>query len=178
MQVENNRVVSLSYRLVVDGDIVDQADARSPLQFIFGNGMLLPKFEANVAGKKAGDIFDFKLSAADGYGEVIEGMILEFPHDMFMVDGELEEDLLVEGNVVPMQDHDGHILNGTVVELKDNSVMLDFNHPLAGMDLHFTGKVEDVREATEKELKKGHICGCGDEDCGEHEHDGCGCGCH
>jgi FKBP-type peptidyl-prolyl cis-trans isomerase SlyD len=177
MQVSKNKVVSLSYQLEVEGDIVDRADAKNPLQFIFGSGMLLPKFEANIDGKKVGDTFDFNLAAADGYGEVVEEMILEFPHDMFMVDGELEDDLLIEGNVVPMQDRDGNILNGTVVELKENSALLDFNHPLAGMDLHFTGKIEDIREATEKELQSGHVCGCGDNDeaCDCHDHDGCGC---
>jgi FKBP-type peptidyl-prolyl cis-trans isomerase SlyD len=185
MQISKNKVVSLAYQLEVDGEIVDQAGTENPLQFIFGVGMLLPKFEENIENKKVGEKFEFRLSPSEGYGEVNESAILEFPIDMFMVDGKPEEGLLVEGNVIPMQDRDGNILNGTLVELKDNAVVLDFNHPLAGMDLHFTGSIVEIREATEKELEKGHTCGCGnDGDCEEHDHvhdhgkGGCGCCCH
>lgn len=179
MQISQNKVVSLSYQLTVDGDVVDTATAEQPLEFIFGNGMLLPKFEANIVGKGVGDAFKFTLTAAEGYGEADEKAVMDFPLDMFMVDGKLEEDLLREGNVIPMQDNAGRIIQGTVLEVKDEGVTLDFNHPLAGMDLSFEGKILGVREATEKELQKGHVCGCGD-GCEEEEGEGggCGCGCH
>jgi len=184
MQISKNKVISLSYQLTVDGDVVDAATAQQPLEFIFGSGMLLPKFEANLDGKGMGDTFKFTLTAADGYGEVDEKAIMDFPLDMFMVNGKLEEDLLVEGNVIPMQDNAGHIVRGTVLEVNDEGVTLDFNHPLAGMDLNFEGKILGVREATEKELQKGLSCGCGDDcddcDCDdEHgQEGGCSCGCH
>ncbi|MDR2938480.1 MAG: peptidylprolyl isomerase [Prevotellaceae bacterium] len=179
MTITKNQVVSLSYQLTVDGEVVDTATAEQPLEFIFGSGMLLPKFEANIDGKTVGDAFKFSLTAAEGYGEVDEKAIMPFPLDMFMIDGKLEEDLLVEGNVIPMQDNTGRIVQGTVLEVNDEGVTLDFNHPLAGMELNFEGKIIALREATEKELQKGHVCGCGDScDCDdEQQGGGCGCGC-
>ncbi|MGL4363740.1 MAG: FKBP-type peptidyl-prolyl cis-trans isomerase [Bacteroidales bacterium] len=183
MQISKDHAVSLSYQLTVEGDIVDTATAQKPLQFIFGSGMLLPKFEENIAGKKVGDCFKFTLSAIDGYGVVNDQNIIDFPLSTFMEDGKLEEDLLKVGNLIPMRDNSGRVLQGTVVELKDESVTLDFNHPLAGMDLNFEGKIEEVRPATEKELNKGHVCGCGENACGsnscdEDETHHCGCGGH
>lgn len=168
MHISKNKVVSLSYQLTVDGDIVDKATPQNPLSFIFGRGMLLPKVEANIEGKRAGDAFKFTLTAAEGYGEVDEAGINEFPLDAFMVDGQLEEGLLTEGATLPMQDSEGNIFNATVLEVKENSVELDFNHPLAGMELNFEGHVVEVRDATEKELAKGLGGGCccgNDESC-------------
>jgi len=185
MQISKNKFISLSYRLTVDGEVVDAATEQQPLEFIFGNGMLLPKFEANLDGKGVGDTFKFTLTAADGYGEADEKAIMDFPLDAFMVNGKLEEDLLTEGNVIPMQDNAGRIIQGTVLEVKDEGVTLDFNHPLAGMDLNFEGKVLAIREATDKELQKGCVCGCNDDDCddcGCDDEQGqqgcCSCGCH
>jgi FKBP-type peptidyl-prolyl cis-trans isomerase SlyD len=178
MTVSKNKVVSLSYQLTVDGDVVDKATDKNPLQFIFGAGMLLPKFETSIDGLKVGDAFAFTLAATDGYGEVNEDNIKEFPMETFEIDGQIEEDLLVEGNTIPMQDDQGHHFSATVLELKDSSVMLDFNHPLAGMDLCFEGTIVDLREATEKELQQGlqHQCCCGDEGCDCDEDDGsCDC---
>ncbi|MDR3366552.1 MAG: peptidylprolyl isomerase [Prevotellaceae bacterium] len=192
MQISKNKVVSLSYQLTVDGDVVDKATSQNPLSFIFGSGMLLPKFEANIEGKRTGDGFKFTLTPAEGYGEVDEKNINEFPLDAFMVDGQLEEGLLAEGAVVPMQDSEGNVFSATVLEVKENSVELDFNHPLAGMELSFEGQIVEVRNATEKELAKGlggggccccgedgdDDCCCDDDDCCCDEDDSCSCGRH
>jgi FKBP-type peptidyl-prolyl cis-trans isomerase SlyD len=179
MQISKNKVVSLSYQLTVDGDIVDKATPQKPLSFIFGRGMLLPKFEANIEGKRTGDAFKFTLTPAEGYGEVDEAGINEFPLDAFMVDGQLEEGLLTEGAMLPMQDDKGNVFNATVLEVKENSVELDFNHPLAGMELNFEGQVVEVRDATEKELSKGLgggcCCGNDDDSCCGNDNDDCCC---
>ncbi|MDR3329241.1 MAG: peptidylprolyl isomerase [Prevotellaceae bacterium] len=182
MKVSKNKVVELSYLLTVDGEEVDKATPQAPLSFIVGKGMLLPKFEANLEGKQAGDTFQFMLTAAEGYGEEDENAIMEFPATSFMADGELEENLQ-EGSVIPMQDNAGHVFQGTVLEVKEDTVVLDFNHPLAGMDLNFEGSVLSVRESTEKELAKGIdggcSCGCDCDDDGcdcDDKEDGCCCG--
>ncbi|MDR2814034.1 MAG: peptidylprolyl isomerase [Prevotellaceae bacterium] len=177
MQISKNKVVSLSYQLTVDGDVVDKATPQKPLSFIFGKGMLLPKFEANIESKRAGDAFKFTLTPDEGYGEVDENGINEFPLDAFMVDGQLEEGLLTEGAVIPMQDDAGNVFNATVLEVRENSVELDFNHPLAGMELNFEGSIVEVRDATEKELAKGiGGCSCCDGDDDSCCDDGCDCG--
>lgn len=155
MKIGTNKVVALSYTLVVDGDVMETVKADKPMEFIFGTGYLLPKFEENVINKEVGDNFDFMLTAKEGYGEENPDAIVELPKNLFMIDGKLEEGLLTVGNVLPMQDSDGNRLQGTIDEIKDEVVVMNFNHPLAGADLHFTGSVVSVREATEHELTHG-----------------------
>lgn len=155
MKIGTNKVVALSYTLEVDGDVMETVKADKPMEFIFGTGYLLPKFEENVINKEVGESFDFKLSAKEGYGEENPDAIVELPKDMFMVDGNIEEGLLTVGNVLPMQDSDGNRLQGSIDEIKDEVVVMNFNHPLAGADLHFTGTVVAVRDATPQELSHG-----------------------
>jgi FKBP-type peptidyl-prolyl cis-trans isomerase SlyD len=78
-----------------------------------------------------------------------------------------------EGNILPMMDSDGNRLNGSVMEIKDDLVVLDFNHPLAGETLHFEGKVIDVHDPTEEEIASITSNGC---DCDDNNRD-CSC-CH
>jgi FKBP-type peptidyl-prolyl cis-trans isomerase SlyD len=178
MKIETNKVVSLNYVLTVDGDVLETVKADKPMQFIFGTGYLLPKFEAHVAGKTAGDAFEFTLEAADAYGEEDPGAIVELPKHLFEVDGKIEDGLLTLGNVLPMSDANGNRMNGTVSELRDDVVVMDFNHPLAGATLHFKGAVVAVRDATGDELANGlfgeRAASCSSNGCG-----GCsGCGDH
>ncbi|MEW5846918.1 MAG: peptidylprolyl isomerase [Bacteroidota bacterium] len=161
MNVSKNKVVSISYELKVDGDLIDAAQADNPLVFLYGHGQLLPLFEDNIKDLSEGDSFEFMIPSKDGYGEVNDMAIVELPKEIFVIDGELQEDLLVIGNRLPMRDSEGNALDGTVVEVTDNTVVMDFNHPLAGKDLYFTGKVEKVREATAEEISHGHVHGEG-----------------
>lgn len=182
MEINNNKVVELIYTLIVDGKEADKTTEEKPLDFIFGTGSLLPKFEENILNKKAGDLFEFVLSAEDGYGMPQTELIVELPKDVFKVNGEIREDLLFVGNIIPMMNNMGGVMHGKVAELKDEFVVMDFNHPMAGKTLNFEGKIISVREATEKELSEGlhgekiqHSCSgsCSDECCSS-----CGGGCH
>lgn len=155
MKIQQNKVVLLSYTLTVDGDVIETVTAEKPMQFIYGTGYLLPKFEENIKEMGAGDIFDFKLTAADAYGEINRDAIIELPKHIFEVNGKIEKGLLTVGNVLPMTDSEGNRLNGAIDQVKEESVIMNFNHPLAGAELHFTGKVEAVRDATESELENG-----------------------
>ncbi len=155
MEIGKNTVVSLSYTLMVEGDVIETVNADKPLRFVFGAGYLLPKFEENVAGKVKGDAFEFKLSAKEGYGEINQEAIVDLPKEMFKVDGNIEEGLLTIGNVLPMQDSQGNRLQGTIDEVKEDVVVMNFNHPLAGSELHFKGEVVEVREASPQELLDG-----------------------
>ncbi|MBR2136216.1 MAG: FKBP-type peptidyl-prolyl cis-trans isomerase, partial [Bacteroidales bacterium] len=149
MNISENKVVSLSYSLVVSGKEIEKVEASEPLTFIFGSGMLLPKFESNVEGKTVGDTFDFELEAADAYGEMNPQMVVDLPLKMFEMDGKIDYEIIKVGNILPMQDREGHRMNGIIKDVKalEQKVTMDFNHPLAGEKLHFTGKVENVREA-------------------------------
>ena len=166
MKIEKNKVVSLTYELIVDGALADKADENRPLEYIHGAHMLLPKFESEVEGKEPGESFEFTLTPEEGYGTFEPERLIEIPKEAFMIDGKVREDLLVIGKMIPMMNDSGQVLNGIVYEIKDDKVTMDFNHPMAGKVLNFTGKVVDVRDATEKELQKGHPCKHhGDGDC-------------
>jgi FKBP-type peptidyl-prolyl cis-trans isomerase SlyD len=158
MKAEKNKVVSLTYELIVDGVLADKADETRPLEYIHGTGMLLPKFESEVEGKEPGEEFAFTLTPEEGYGTYDATRLVELPKEAFMIDGKVREDLLVIGKMIPMVNDSGQVVNGRVYLVTDDKVIMDFNHPMAGKTLNFTGKVVEVREATEKELKKGHPC--------------------
>lgn len=185
MKISENKFVSLAYTLTVDGQVADQATAERPLEFVYGVGMLLPKFEEFIAGKEAGDKFEFVLTPAEGYGEINPQAVVNLPKDVFMVDGAIPDDMLVVGNVLPMADQAGNRLMGTIKAVNDNEVTMDFNHPMAGKTLNFTGDIIGVREAKPEDMMPmGGGCGCGG-DCGDGcDSDGCGdggcgdgCGC-
>lgn len=164
MQITKNTVVSLSYVLKrdnVNGEIIEETRAGDPLVFLYGNGQMLPKFEDNLSTLKAGDKFEFTLNSADAYGEMDQDAIIDLDKNIFMIDGKMDDELLAIGNVIPMRDDQGHMLQGTVVSVSNDSVRMDFNHPMAGNTLHFTGKVIDVRIATDEELSHGHAHGAG-----------------
>lgn len=155
MKADLNKVVAVSYELEVEGSIADKATSESPLEYIHGTGMLIPKFEANVAGKEPGDGFDFILSPEEGYGTYEPELRVAIPKDAFQIDGVIREDLLKIGNIIPMLNSEGQVVRGMVAAVGTETVTMDFNHPMAGKTLHFTGKVEAVRDATEKELTEG-----------------------
>ncbi len=184
MVITKNKVVSLIYELRVDakdGKIVESLTEENPLSFLFGSGNLLPKFEENIDGLEVGEKFDFNLTAADAYGDINDAAIVDVPISAFMTDGKLDESLVQIGNTIPMRDSAGNRLNGIVKNVDDSNVKMDFNHPLAGNHLFFTGSVTEVRDASEEELTHGHVHGqggCGG-DCscsGDSGSDGCGCG--
>ena len=160
MTISKDKVVSLVYQLRVDnneGDVVETVEKEKPFVFLCGAGLMLPKFEENLDGLKAGDNFEFTLKCEDAYGLATEEAVMDLPKNIFEVEGKEEEGLLAEGNVVPMENNEGNKFNGVIVEVADESVKMDFNHPLAGDDLHFTGNIIEVRDASKEELDHGHV---------------------
>lgn len=158
MRISKDTVVSLSYELRLnaeDGDVIEQVSADSPLTFLYGAGNMLPKFEEKLEGFEEGQDFNFSIESEEAYGERNEDAVIDLPKNIFEVDGEIDENLLKIGNVIPMKDPEGNEYQGIVQEVKDEEVKMDFNHPLAGEKLHFNGKVEDLREASEEEINNG-----------------------
>ena len=177
MKIENNKFASLSYTLHEgdrEGRVIETVEESAPRSFVFGAGRLLPAFEANLEGLEEGAAFDFSLDASEAYGEIREEMIISLPRNIFEDEGVLRSEICYVGNTVPMMDSQGNRMNGIVVEIGDAFVKMDFNHPLAGTDLHFTGKVVGVREATPEELMGPSSGGCSS--CGSHS-SGCSGGC-
>jgi FKBP-type peptidyl-prolyl cis-trans isomerase SlyD len=192
MTIAKDKMVSVTYNLRLDGkegDIFETAEKENPLVFLCGAGMMLPAFENGLMNKKAGDSFEIEISAVDGYGEENEDAIVDLPKHIFQVNGKFDEELITPGNSVPMMSSNGQRMEGIVISVEDEIVKMDFNHPLAGEDLYFTGEIIDVRDATEEELNSvynaagcGGGCGggsgsCESGSCGDHEHGEAGCGC-
>jgi FKBP-type peptidyl-prolyl cis-trans isomerase SlyD len=190
MEAAANRVVSIIYELRrnnQDGEIVETLSRENPLTFLLGSGNLLPKFEENLIGLVTGQSFKFILTSDEAYGPYQENAVVDVPISIFEVEGKTDTNLLQLGNVIPMMDNEGRRLNGVVKEINAETVTMDFNHPMAGAILHFSGEVTEIREATEEELQHGHIhqgCGCAGGGCGdgscsdksEMSGEGCGCG--
>ncbi|HOF55678.1 MAG TPA: FKBP-type peptidyl-prolyl cis-trans isomerase [Prolixibacteraceae bacterium] len=183
MEIGKNKMVTVTYDLMTDddrGEMIEQATAERPLHFLFGAGMMLPKFEEGLAGLTTGQTFEITLNHKDAYGEVNADAVVELPRHIFLVDGKFDPEFIREGNTIPMMSGRGERLNGLVLEVTEESVRMDFNHPLAGEDLFFRGAVIDVREATEEEIVKALTAecggGCSSGCCGD-SGDGCGSGC-
>jgi FKBP-type peptidyl-prolyl cis-trans isomerase SlyD len=177
MKIENNKMVSLIYELRendLNGKIIEALDESRPLKFIYGTGRLLPFFESNISLLKAGDPFMFKINSEMAYGDIREDMVIDVPISVFETDGKLNEDICMVGNEVPMTDSEGNPLTGVINEITETYVKMDFNHPMAGLDLFFSGKIVEVREATDNELAATmHSCS----GCGSDEHSGCSGSC-
>ena len=155
MEISRNKFVTLSYELRLndaEGEVIEKTDDNNPLAFLFGAGKMLQMFEDKLEGLKTGEEFSFQLKPEEAYGDVNPQAIVDLPKNIFEVNGEIDESLLTVGNQVPMQDAQGNRLNGIVLEVTDDTVKMDFNHPLAGDTLFFSGSVLEVREGTEEEI--------------------------
>ena len=191
MKITANKYVAVTYDLNVgegeERELMEKATVEAPLKFIYGTGMMLPAFEKALNGLEVGGTFNFSIEPAEAYGEYNEEHVLDLPKNIFEVDGKFDAEMIKEGNTVPMMDSNGNRMNGSVLEVKDDIVVM--NHPLAGCDLNFVGEVIESRPATNEELAEiarmmsggGCSCGCDDcgSDCGDNHEGGCGCGgCH
>lgn len=176
MNVAKDKMVSVTYELKYDdteAQLIEKVEKDNPLTFLYGAGRMLEHFEKNLAGKVQGDFFDFKLTSEEAYGPVTDQAIVDVPMHAFEVDGKVDEELVKMGNTIPMMDSYGNRLHGIVVEVSQDSVKMDFNHPLAGEDLHFKGQIIEVRDARPEEMHDSCGSDCSSSGCGS---GGC-CGC-
>lgn len=202
MSTTSNKYITVAYELYTDFDgenqLVEKATAEHPFQFISDMGTTLDAFEANIKPLEKGGKFDFTLSVDEAYGPYEQERVLELDKTVFTINGKFDTEHIYPGAVVPLMNADGARFNGTIVEIVDDKVVVDLNHPLAGKELHFVGEVVEHREATKEEIQdmlnmlSGEGCGgscggcgggCGDEGgcCGDER--GCcsdegGCCCH
>ena len=186
--IEQNKMVTVHYELYLHGEtpdteeLVEKTPAEHPLIYCHGVGMMLPAFEAELAGKNPGDAFDFTIPYQQAYGEHDPKGVHELDKKLFCIDGKFDDDRVYEGAIVPMNTAEGQIIQAEVIEITKDKVTIDLNHPLAGEDLHFKGTVAGVRDATEEELeaiRNPKRCGgCGGGGCGSCGSDsGCGNSC-
>lgn len=151
LKIQPNAFVSLDYTLHdEDGELLDQSggDGGEPIDYVHGYGMLVPGLEAALSGLEMGDEREIIVSAEDGYGEHDEELVLEVERSEFP-----DPAKVVEGDEFLAESPDGDDVPMRVVEVKEDSVIVDANHPLAGLALHYKVKVLVVRNATEEEIE-------------------------
>ena len=179
--IEKNKVVSLNYKLRKDdnaGALIEETYNAQPLTFIYGVGGMIPKFEEEIAGKNDKDTFAFGIDAKDAYGEFDANAIIDLDINIFKVEGKLDETAIQVGPMVPMKNAEGHRVDVRVNAITEEHVKMDFNHPLAGQNLHFEGEIIELRDATEEELKHGHVHQADHQHHHEDGHECTGCGKH
>ncbi len=166
MEISTNSIVGLTYELKVtkeDGESdpfsVEVRDQEDPFYFLFGNSGLPEKFEELLQGKKEGDFFNLVLEVGDAYGEADDDLIVNVPKNQLSQDRGFSEEMLEEGNFLPLVDEEGYSMQAKVLKDLGDELLLDFNHPLVGFSLHFDGEIHEVREATEEEIAHGHVHG-------------------
>ncbi len=193
METADNKYITVAYKLYTtdkDGkkELMEEAKADHPFQFISGLGTTLEDFEKNIVPLNKGDKFDFTLPASEAYGDYTEEHVIELPKNIFEIEGKFDAERITPGSVVPLMDAEGRRLNGTVIEVKPDVVVMDMNHPLAGADLTFEGEVIENRAATNEEIQDlmktmsgggcgCDSCGCDDGECGDGGCESGGC-CH
>ena len=159
MTVEKNHVVAVQYTLHAieengEKTFIEKTSAENPFLFLYGVGMMIPKFETELEGMVAGDQKSFTINPEEGYGEKSENATTQLPVAMF--DG---NEMPPIGAILPLQDPDGNQVNAMVMEVSSEAVTVDLNHPMAGKTLHFDIELESTRPATEEELSHGHAHG-------------------
>jgi FKBP-type peptidyl-prolyl cis-trans isomerase SlyD len=165
MIIDKNKVVTLNYKLQHDnenGELVEETFGGQPLVFLYGAGQMIPEFENQLAGKKAGDNLAFGIKSVDAYGEHNPEAIVAIPKAVLGIENQEEADEVLQvGRVLPLKDQQGRNFTGVVTAVDPENVTLDLNHPMAGIDLFFTVSVEEVRAATASEVEHGHVHGAG-----------------
>lgn len=166
MKIEKDKVVAISYELHVDDGetgkrFFEKVDPAAPFYFLYGTGHVLPALEAAIEGKSAGDGFEVFIDFEHGYGDYDESKKAILPKSRFKEDRKKNQEILKVGKVIPMQDDRGNQLRGEITKIDFQGVHMDFNPPLAGFDLFFSGQIVEVRDADAEEIAHGHVHGRG-----------------
>jgi FKBP-type peptidyl-prolyl cis-trans isomerase SlyD len=147
--IKNGSEVEVRYKLFLDGfdgELFEETDDENPLSFVFGSGEMLVAFENAIADKNPGESFQIHIPVADAYGTEKDEFYIEFPKSDFIgEDGEMHDELFEIGEIIPMNTPEGEEVYGVVAEVNLNTVLLDFNHPLADEDLYFIGEIVSVK---------------------------------
>jgi FKBP-type peptidyl-prolyl cis-trans isomerase SlyD len=157
--VADGQVVAMNYTLKVDGETIDASEDHGPIEFLQGQGNIIPGLERELYGMAVGESKDVVVVPEDGYGEIDSEAFMEVPRDQF------PEDIPMEvGTLIEMHNESDQPLDARIESVGEETVRLDFNHPLAGKQLNFSVKIASLRTATEEELDHGHVHG------EEHQH--------
>lgn len=153
--IKKDSVVSMSYNLKnSSGEDLGSADANQPLTYLQGAGQIVPGLETALKGLAVGDKKDVTISPQEGYGELNPELKLKVERKQFPAETEIKPGMQFKANTGGDHDH-----TFTVMEIEEDHVKIDGNHPLAGQTLHFNVEIVAIREATKDELAHGHAHG-------------------
>lgn len=198
--MKEKTLVSLEYHVYsVEGEkqtLLEESMPERPLQFIVGDGMMIPSFEEEICKLSKDDAYDFIKPCEETFGPRADENVRVLAKEIFSVDGKFDEDHVFVGATVTLMTQEGQPVPSRILDINEEGVKVDLNHPMAGLTLRFTGKVLDLIELTDEQYDALHqsSCGCGgncgghcgEGECncdGEHHHDDdchCdgNCGCH
>lgn len=149
MEIAENKLVIIHYKgTLEDGSVFDSSEGREPLEFIFGLGMIIPGLEEGISGLKTGDKKSVEVKAEKAYGPRMDEAMQEVPKSQLPADVELQV-----GMQLAAQGPQG-VIPVTIANIAEDTVTVDFNHPLAGKDLKFDVEVVEVKDATPEDMKK------------------------
>ncbi len=152
LKVEDGLVVTLDFKLTVDGELIEDTENDEPIQFIQGEGQLLPALEKHLYGMTVGDKKQAILTPTEGYGDYDPDAFNDVPRSEFP-----KEIPLKPGVELQLKDQDGEVHYAAIEAVDDYNVRLNFNHVLAGKDLHFALHIVALRTPTPEELDHGHV---------------------
>lgn len=155
--IADGTVVTMHYKLVLDdGQTIDSSEGNDPLAYLHGAGNIVPGLESAMNGRGVGESFEVSVAPEEGYGVRHEEAVQTVPRGMFPPDAQLEAGIQFQA-----MDEEQRPIMGTIKEVAEETVTVDFNHPLAGQKLNFSIEVVDVRAATDEEKEHGHVHGAG-----------------
>ncbi len=156
MKIAENSVATIDYTLKDDEDVVIDQSSDGNFAYLHNGQNIIPGLEAALLGKAAGDKVEVTVEPAQAYGEKDLAQIQRVPRDMFPAEADIQPGMQFQG-----ESPDGQMSVVTVSDIDGDEVVVDGNHPLAGLTLHFDVSVVDVREASAEELEHGHVHGPG-----------------
>lgn len=149
-KIANDVVVAMAYRMLVDGEEVESADAADPLYYLHGASNIVPGLEEALAGKTVGEKLTVNLEPSNAFGEYDDDEVQALAREDF----DLPDDVKI-GDEIELEDAEGDILEATIKDMTDEVITLDFNSPMAGKAVTFEVEILILREATEDEIEFG-----------------------
>ena len=148
--IDTNMIVTLHYMLrdgSNEGELIEDTHGGAPITFKFGVGQMIPGFEKHLKGKSSGENYAFLLEPGEAYGDANHKALVDIPLSNFAnAEGKIDEKVIAVGQPVKMKNQNGQSFQGIIKEIDGDTVKVDFNHPMAGRTLHFSGEILDVKE--------------------------------
>lgn len=153
--ISDGSVVTMHYKLTLDdGQVVDSSEGSDPLAYLHGANNIVPGLESAMSGKESGESFNVEVEPEEGYGPRHEQAVQKVPRAAFPADAQLEPGIQFQA-----QNENQQPVMGMILAVEDDTIVVDFNHPLAGRTLHFAIEVVSVRDATAEERELGQADG-------------------